>query len=125
MGMVMRPRAGMAGQVPILGGSGEMTIEMVLPATMHQVSRWQFEATGGSAAKGRQLPELEMEQYLVGGKMYMKMTDPATGKAGWMRLPWHVYCRPEPAVLEIHGTSLFTLQTGGGKNLPGCSKSRG
>lgn len=125
MDMVMRPRTGMADQVPILSGSGVMSMEVVFPATMHQAARWRFEAARGPAAKGAQLPELKMEQYLVGGKMYMKMTDPATGKAGWMRLPWHVYCRPEPAVLEIHGTSLFTLQTGGGRNLPGCSKSRG
>lgn len=88
MDMVMRPRAGMAGQAPILSGSGEMSIEVVFPAAVHQVARWRFEAAGGSAAKdGRRLPELEMEQYLVGGKTYVKMTDPATGKAEWMRLP--------------------------------------
>lgn len=85
--MVMQPRAGMAGQVPVLSGSGQISAELVLPATMHQVARWRFEAAGGPAAEGGRLPELETEQYLVGGKMYMKMTDPATGKAEWMRLP--------------------------------------
>lgn len=88
MDMAMQPRAEMANQVPILSGSGEMSMEVVFPATIHQVARWRFEATGGPAAKDEQrLPELEMEQYLVGGKMYMKMTDPTTGKAEWMRLP--------------------------------------
>jgi len=83
--MVMRPRAGMAGQVPVLSGSGEISTELILPATVHQVARWRFGATGGSAAEGGRVPELEMEQYLVGGKMYMKMTDPATGKTEWIK----------------------------------------
>lgn len=85
--MVMQPRAGMVGQVPVLSGSGQISAELVLPVTMHQVARWRFEATGGPAAEGGLLPELETEQYWVGGKMYMKMTDLATGKAEWMRLP--------------------------------------
>lgn len=67
MDMVMRTRAGMADQVPILSGSGEMSMEVVFPATMHQAARWRFEAAGGPPAEGGQLPELEMEQYLVGG----------------------------------------------------------
>ncbi len=83
--MVMRPRAGMADRVPVLQGTGQMTVEMILPGTMHQVGRWRFEATGGPAAEGGRLPELEMEQYWVGGKMYMKMTDPATGKTEWIK----------------------------------------
>ncbi|MGQ9531496.1 MAG: S-layer homology domain-containing protein [Desulfotomaculales bacterium] len=84
--MIMRPRAGMAGQVPVLSGSGQMSTELVFPATMHQVARWRFGDTGDSAAKDKQgLPELEVEQYLVGGKMYMKMSDPATGKAEWIK----------------------------------------
>lgn len=88
MDMILQPRAGMANQVPILSGSGEMSMEVVFPATMHLVARWRFETTGGPSTKDEQkLPELEMEQYLVGGKIYMKMTDPATGKADWMRLP--------------------------------------
>ncbi|MGQ9497648.1 MAG: S-layer homology domain-containing protein [Desulfotomaculales bacterium] len=83
--MVMRPRAGMAGQVPVLSGSGEISTELILPATMHQVGRFRFGATGGSAAEGGRLPELETEQYLVGGKMYMKMTDAATGRTEWIK----------------------------------------
>ena len=83
--MVMRPRAGMVDQVPVLHGTGQMTMEMILPGTMHQVGRFRLEATGGPAAKDERLPELEMEQYWVGGKMYMKMTDPATGKTEWVK----------------------------------------
>ena len=83
MEMMMQPRAAMAGKLPPMKGSGQVSMEMVLPATMHQVARWRFTAAG----KDQQIPEVEVEQYLVDGKMYMKMTDPATGKAGWVRLP--------------------------------------
>ena len=85
--MVMQPRAGMAGQVPALSAAGEMTTELLLPATVHQVTRWRFTAAGGPAAEGGRLPEVEVEQYLVNGKMYMKMANPATGRAEWVRLP--------------------------------------
>ncbi len=81
--MTMQPRAAMAGKLPPMKGSGRISMEMVLPATMHQVARWRFTAAG----KDQQIPEVEVEQYLVDGKMYMKMTDPVTGKAEWMRLP--------------------------------------
>ncbi|MEW6276382.1 MAG: S-layer homology domain-containing protein [Bacillota bacterium] len=81
--MMMQPRAAMAGKLPQMKGSGKISMEMVLPATMHQVARWRFTAAGTE----QQIPEVEVEQYLVDGKMYMKVTDPATGKAEWMRLP--------------------------------------
>ncbi len=109
--MVMQPRAGMADQVPILSGSGEMSMEVVFPATIHQVARWRFAATGGPAAAGGQLPELEMEQYLVDGKMYMKMTDPATGKAEWMRLPESAL----PDLEALMKESLEASKLGGGR----------
>ncbi|MGQ9824843.1 MAG: DUF6612 family protein [Desulfotomaculales bacterium] len=83
MEMVMQPRAAMAGELPPLKGSGKMSMEMVLPATLHQTARWQFAAAGTE----QQIPAVETEQYLVGGKMYMKLTGLAGGKAEWVRLP--------------------------------------
>ena len=104
--MVMRPRAGMADRVPVLSGSGQISTELILPATMHQVGRFRFGATGGSAAEGGRLPELETEQYWVGGKMYMKMTDPATGRTEWMRLP-------ENALPDLEALMKESLKMGG------------
>lgn len=82
MEITVHPRAAVAGKVPPLKGSGKMSMEMVLPATLHQTTRWQFTAAGA----GQQIPAVETEQYLVGGKMYMKLSGPG-GKAEWVRLP--------------------------------------
>jgi len=53
--MMTQPRAAMAGKLPPIKGSGKVSMEMVLPATMHQVARWQFTAAGTE----QQIPEVE------------------------------------------------------------------
>ncbi|MCS5696885.1 S-layer homology domain-containing protein [Desulfofundulus thermocisternus] len=83
MDWAIKPRQGAAEKVPDFKGSGQISMEMILPATYHQVQRWQFKADG----LGKQLPDMEMEQYLVDGKLYIKMGNPVSGKAQWMRLP--------------------------------------
>jgi len=77
------------------------------PGTMHHVGRWRFEATRGPAAEGGGLPELEMEQYWVAGKMYMEMTDPATGKTEWVK-------RAAPDLEALMKESLEASKMGGG-----------
>ncbi|MBE3588353.1 MAG: S-layer homology domain-containing protein [Thermoanaerobacteraceae bacterium] len=83
MDMAIKPRPGVAEKIPDFKGSGQISMEMILPATFHQVQRWQFNAPGMDG----QLPNMEVEQYLVDGRLYMKISDPDSGKDQWMRLP--------------------------------------
>jgi len=83
MDMAIKPKTSAAGEFPMMKGTGKTDMEVVMPATIHQVNRWQFTASG----KREQIPEMVVEQYIVDGKMYTKVIDPVSGEAQWMRMP--------------------------------------
>ena len=86
MQMMMKPRAGAEAEMPLVQGSTQMTMEMILPDTLHQSMRMQFE--GLPAGNGATpIPTMEMEQYLVDGSMYIKTVAPNSGETQWICLP--------------------------------------
>ncbi|MDN5348072.1 MAG: hypothetical protein PWP65_1636, partial [Clostridia bacterium] len=86
--MIMQPRSDSATkEFPEMRIKGRISTDMVLPATLHQSFQMHLEIPGGAGSAGQMPPQLEMEQYLVEGVMYQKLTDPQTGKSEWVRLP--------------------------------------
>ncbi|MDK2887860.1 MAG: hypothetical protein PWP72_738 [Thermoanaerobacter sp.] len=101
--LAVKPRADMAAQVPALKMSGQMEMKMILPGTWYMNGRLRFEPVNSGNAGG-ELPAMEMEQYYVDGQLYMKVTDPATGKAEWVKM----------SMPELEGMMREQMQMGAG-----------
>jgi hypothetical protein len=81
--MSMIPRKGLdvTEEIPEFGMEVQITQEMIMPATLHQV------VTMGIEMPGEEMSDLTSEVYLVDGKMYQKMPNPETGVMEWFQYP--------------------------------------
>jgi len=84
--MQMNGRPGIEGATELsdLEINFELTQEIILPDKIHQLVNTKAE-----------LPEIglqnsAMEQYIVDGRLYQKITDPETGEAAWMKFPGEI-----------------------------------
>ncbi len=90
MTMSIRPRGELPGLPPELKQiaiKAQITSEILMPATLHQTLKLEIPFLPLPGAADGAPAVIEIEQYLVDGIMYQKITDPQTGEAQWIRMP--------------------------------------
>ncbi len=64
-----------------------MANEIIMPSTIHQIIKIEIPFIFLPTVGGDAPAVMEIEQYLVDGVMYQKITDPQIGEPQWMRMP--------------------------------------